>query len=489
MKTTVIFVVILSTILFTSGDSFFTNAFQLHQTSSRYARTFLNLKRPNLVVNSASDDDYRSRKINVKSSLSAFTIQGYEERDYLEFPKLSGIDFDSLKAVLTTSLMISGGTIGASALVLPEIVAKPGMAISLGIFGAVYIVNLLSGLVIAEVAIKQKEQSGNEVPSSFKAFAQTNFDSPSAACIISAISLFTNTCVFAFDLNRAGDITSQISGGVIDQSFCLVIFAISLVILRSTQTGEKISNVSSVAVMALLISFFGLLFPGLNDVQNPVDILLTPGTSSDMMSGISEAAPIILTTAIYQNIIPSVTKILNYDRIKTVAAISIGSFLPICLFVAWSYACLGGGITEEVGCDSWLYTTFSIAAVVGSSIGCTMSITEELVSFIEGNNESNDDSMVLNPMVSMVAVGIPSAAALLFAGGEDFSSALKLGGSYGSPLLYGVIPVAMAWMQRQKNEDTSDLVPGGFNTLAAIGMASSIFMLQELAADVSMFVL
>lgn len=488
MKTTHFSVTLL--IISMSNCFFFTDAFQLNEASSRGGRTFLNLKRPTLVANSAPDDDYRSRKKNVQSSLSAFSIlQGYEERDYLEYPNLSRIDFDSLKAVLTTSLMISGGTIGASALVLPEFVAKPGMAISLGIFGAVYIANLLSGLVIAEVAIKQREKNGDEVPSSFKEFAETNLNSPSAACIISAISLFTNTCVFAFDLNRAGDITSQISGGAVDQSFCLICFAFSLVILRSTQTGEKISNVSSVAVITLLTSFFGLLLPGLQEVQDPLKVLLTPGTSSDMLSGISVAAPIILTTAIYQNIVPSVTKILNYDRMKTFSAISIGSFIPICLFVAWSYACLGGGITEEVGCDGWLYTTFSIAAVIGSSIGCTMSITEELDSFIEGSNESSDSSKVPNPLASLIAVGVPSVAALVFAGGDDFSVALRLGGSYGSPFLYGVIPVAMAWMQRQNFKDAKDLVPGGFKTLAALGMVSSLFMLQALAADASTLVL
>jgi len=465
----------------------FADAFQLNESSSRRVKTFLNLKRPNLVATSTSDDDFRSRKNNVKSSLSAFTIQGYEERDYLEFPELSRVDFRGLKSVLTTSLMIAGGTIGASALVLPEYVAKPGMTVSLGIFGAVYIGNLLSGLVIAEVAIKQKEQNGDEVPSSFKEFAETNLDSPLAACVISAISLFANTCVFAFDLNRAGDITSQISGGTLDQSLCLIGFASSLIVLRSTQTGEKISNVSSIAVMTLLIAFFGLLFPGLSNVQNPAEILLTPGTSDDVMSGISEASPIILTTAIYQNIVPSVTKILNYDRVKTVAAISIGSFLPICLFVAWTYACLGGGITEQVGFDGWLYTTFSIAAIIGSSIGCTMSISEELDSFLDGGSQASEENRLPNPIVSLAAVGVPSAAALLFAGGEDFSAALRLGGSYGSPLLYGVIPVAMAWMQREKGGDKADLVPGGFNTLAAIGMASSVFMLQELASDVSAF--
>lgn len=345
----------------------------------------------------------------------------------------------------------------------------------------------MSGLVTAEVAIKQKEQNGDEVPSSFKEFAETNLDSPLAACITSAISLFANTCVFAFNSNRAGDVASQISGGILDQLLCLIAFASSLIILRSTQTGEKISNVSSVAVMTLLISFFGLLFPGLSNVQNPAEILLTPGTADDVMSGISEASPTILTTAIYQNTVPSVTKILNYDRVKTVAAISIGSFLPICLFVAWSHACLGGGITEQVGFDGWLYTTFSIAAIIGSSIGCTMSISEELDSFLDGNSQASGEKRLTNPVVSLAAVGVPSAAALLFAGGEDFSAALRLGGSYGSPLLHGVIPAVMAWMQRQKGGDGADLVPGGVNTLAAIGMVSSLFMIQELASDISAF--
>lgn len=122
---------------------FFADAFQLNESSSRRAKTFLNLKRPNLVATSASDDDFRSKKNYVKSSLSAFTTQGCEERDYMEFPELSRVDFRGLKSVLTTSLMIAGGTIGASALALPEHVAKPGMTVSLGIFGGKLLGELL----------------------------------------------------------------------------------------------------------------------------------------------------------------------------------------------------------------------------------------------------------------------------------------------------------------------------------------------------------
>jgi hypothetical protein len=44
------------------------------------------------------------------------------------------IDWNDLQSIITTALMISGNTIGAGCLVLPEIAAKPGLAISTDLF-------------------------------------------------------------------------------------------------------------------------------------------------------------------------------------------------------------------------------------------------------------------------------------------------------------------------------------------------------------------
>jgi hypothetical protein len=77
----------------------------------------------------------------------------------------------SVMPILSTSLMITGKMIGADMLALPEFAAGPGMGVSTSLFVGAFIVNLLSGLLIAGVAINQYDSSDSDVSSSFKEFA------------------------------------------------------------------------------------------------------------------------------------------------------------------------------------------------------------------------------------------------------------------------------------------------------------------------------
>jgi tyrosine-specific transport protein len=344
--------------------------------------------------------------------------------------------------------------------------------------------NLLSGLIIAEVAIKQHDSSGKDVPSSFKEFADVNLDFPMAGTIIACISLFVNTCIMSFDLTRAGQIMSDLFGGV--DPFAMSVGIGALVAgLASTQTAKNLSGFASLAVTALFVSFAGLLLPGLANVHDPLAVFMAPGTSSDFLSGVSQAAPIILMTCVYQNIVPSVTKILNYDRTKTVAAMVLGSAIPLCMFLAWCYASIGGGIDTSVGAAGPLLTAFSLSAVSGSSIGAVMSLSEELDSvFTEPTEEKQESDRFSMPSV-LLSVAAPLTAAYMFAGGDSITAALQLAGGYGTPLLYGAIPVAMAWTQRNKLPLKEDLVPGGAATLGGLGVGAMAFMGQELFQDIS----
>ena len=64
--------------------------------------------------------------------------------------------------------------------------------------------------------------------------------------------------------------------------------------------------------------------------------------------------------------------------------------------------------------------------------------------------------------------------------------ALGLCGSFGSPILYGVVPALMAWNQRQKKDtETKPLVPGGLASVGALGAAASVYVGEGLAQQVS----
>ena len=91
--------------------------------------------------------------INIPGSMA---VVPEEEGDDGSSPSLSW-NLADIQSVLTTALLVTGNTVGAGALVLPELAAKPGFAISTAMFSVAYLINLMSGLILAEVAIKQHE--------------------------------------------------------------------------------------------------------------------------------------------------------------------------------------------------------------------------------------------------------------------------------------------------------------------------------------------
>jgi hypothetical protein len=129
-----------------------------------------------------------------------------------------------------------------------------------------------------------------------------------------------------------------------------------------------------------------------------------------------------------------------------------------------------------------------------------MSLAEELENYFSTKPEEscpafpvvtdNDDDLPRKETFSLPSVLLsvlpPLTAGVLLSGGHDFSVALHCSGSYGMPLLYGVIPVALAWTQRTQEtakEGSNDFVPGGFASLGLLGAASTGFLAQGFGAD------
>lgn len=394
--------------------------------------------------------------------------------------------------ILSTSLLITSNTVGAGCLVLPELIESgPGLLPSAGIFTTAYIINLLSGLMIAQIAITQKEQSQSidETPSSFKEFTRVNLNSDTAANMVSMISLFVNACVLSFDLNRIGTIgttllsSSPISSAITSMlsitsvlslpNIISIIWGTGIISLLCTQTSQRLSQFSNILVTALFVSFGGLLIPGLCNVQDPIGTILTPPANWDSLPAV---APIILMSMIYQNIVPTVTKLLDYNRFQTVASISIGSFIPFVLYMSWIYACLGHGIDTSIItspssgaadammnhhndiASSILLPIFSVVTIAGSTLCGGVSMSEEIESFLPKKKNDDDDGLKTATTEAPAAFQIPSAipsvlvpllASFMFAGadGNGLTGALTLAGSIGSPLLYGAIPAYIAYQQ------------------------------------------
>lgn len=401
----------------------------------------------------------------------------------------------ALSPVLTTALLIAGNEIGASCLALPQVAQGPGMLPATGLFLSIYGFHLLSGLVVAEIAIKQHEASGDEVPSSFRAFSEANLDNPLAINSIATISIFSNLCVLAFDIAKAGTIGSNILESV-DASVVAIGFTTVLATLVGTQTRQRLSAVGSVVFLLLVSSFAVLLVPGLSHIPDPIGAFTARGNDADdLVGGLLKMAPIAFQAAFYQNLVPTATKILKYDRRNIMTAIGLGSLLPTLLFIAWTFSVLGGGVSLE-GTDGIPLRAFSCTALWGSALGCTVAITEEIDAVLESttsfpeSTETNDDLIVASSSstagdgtkfswpAALIAASLPLGAGLWSSGNGDVAASfLFFAGAFCTPLLCGPVPVGMAVLQRQKWPSSPNMVPAA--GLGLVGVGSLAFVGQE----------
>ena len=196
----------------------------------------------------------------------------------------------------------------------------------------------------------------------------------------------------------------------------------------------------------------------------------------------------------FQNVVPTVTRLLNYDRVKVVSAITLGSLIPLLIYVSWCAVSLGGGMMTSDSGSGLLLTVFSMVTVAGSSIGALLSLSEECQSLLLKNKSDQQASEEeRGDVFALPAVAAPAGLALVLSQvfADDITHALKLAGSYGSPLLYGLIPVAMAWSQYQKQQHQQEtakntsLIPGGVAGLGVLGLGGSALIGLELMDSVT----
>ena len=316
---------------------------------------------------------------------------------------------------------------------------------------------------------------------------------------VSSIPVAVNSLVLVFAASKAGELgSSLLSPWLTDVDPLAASFGFLDIVgaFLSTLSGPKLSTVASFCVTALLVAFGGILLPGLASVQDPMATLMAPGLAGDeWFTSVATAAPIVMTALQFQNVVPSLTKILKFDRQKTVAAIVMGSFIPLAMYLAWCFAVLGGGVdSTSGGLAGPLMAVFSAITLFGSSIGAAMSVTEEVETFVSkastkavsGATVMDTKNEVFSLQAVLVSLAVPMVGVVAFSGGDDASAALGVAGSFLAPILYGVIPAIMSMNQRKKLvSHKNSLVPGGLASVSALGLAASVYVGEELASHMA----
>jgi hypothetical protein len=106
--------------------------------------------------------------------------------------------------------------------------------------------------------------------------------------------------------------------------------------------------------------------------------------------------------------------------------------------------------------------------------------------FSKGDAKEKSDIFSL-PAV-LISLALPLAGVVACAG-HDMNDALGVAGSFGSPLLYGILPAMMAMNQRKKTTiETQPLVPGGMVSVGALGLAAVTYIGEGLASRAGDFI-
>lgn len=377
-----------------------------------------------------------------------------------------------------------------------------------------YVLNLISSLLISEVAIKQHEQncktatSVNTLPASFKEFADAILGSE-AGNAMSFVSLFINMCVLSFALMRGQEVFFGSNIG--NEAAVAGAFALVLTAMTTVLDNMILSKISSLCGIVMFTAFVGVVLPALPFSVTHLDVLGTVDVSPmdliDRSRSMLNIVPILLMLSTFQNITPTVTKLLNFDRLQVSLATIIGSGIPIVMYVMWMFVNMSGGINAQCassnGMSDMLVSAFLMSSLLGSSIACVMSIAEEFESLLKKSSEPEclveDDvatTIILKDTNQRQKLSFPSvilsiipplAAGVYFAGSDTdgaFTGALDVAGKYGATLLYGIVPFALALSQRKKGIKADDLVPGGSIPIICLGGCAFAYLAQSFSTDI-----
>jgi len=144
-----------------------------------------------------------------------------------------------------------------------------------------------------------------------------------------------------------------------------------------------------------------------------------------------------------------------------------------------------------------IYKIFSLAAISTSFIGCSLSMLEEFSEFLRnlGAPLSSDEDADKEKLPLYLVILLPPLLASVFGLGGGLLSAVGASGGYGDPLLFGLLPVVMAWKQRYEvpnasngfvsAEDLKDmrvkpLLPGGKVSLGLLGAVTIAMLFNKM---------
>ena len=385
-----------------------------------------------------------------------------------------GDDSDVINAIA----LIAGTTVGAGILALPSISKETGFLYSsLGLVGS-YIFMLVTGLFIAEVncnlmASKDRQQAARGEAESIGVLSMATQTLGNGVGTASGlIYVFMHYALLVAYISQGGKILSEALS--LSPLAGMSAFTAAIGGTLAFAPKEVVARMNNAFVVVVLSSFLLLVVCGTQSITN-----LSSLFEKNDLAALWSIIPVMLVALVYHNVVPSVSAQLKYNKKKITKAITIGSLIPLGMFVLWNFVILGIGASqngadiESIPQSSTIMPTaisvFSESAIITSFIGFViglLSFFNDLFASSKADKSEQKQQYLSAEAKSKLIYALtlmpPFILALL--NPDIFLQALDVSGTYGISILFGALPAAMVMKLRgdnKGNERYETFVGGG----------------------------
>lgn len=376
-------------------------------------------------------------------------------------------------------LLVAGSCIGAGMLALPILTGLSGFFPSLSMMILSWAFMTFTGLLLIEVN------------GWFK--SQINFISMTQEALgvkgkwiawISYLFLFYSLLV-AYTA-ASGAVFSAILHALFGWTFPHYLASIfftalfGFVVYLGTRTVDLFNRV---LMVGLIITYLGMIGFGLTKIDPELLMYAAPKYTL-------HALPILVVSFGFQNMIPSLTAYLREDLKKVRLTIIGGSLITLCVYLFWSLLVLGVVAPEVIqtsyargeeatvslhaafGSSTILYLAqgFAFFAIVTSFLAQGLTLTHFLADGFHVRPKGHK-------LILFVALALLPPLALALYKPQIFYAALDFAGGICAMILFGLLPIAMAWVGRYVRKHSSAYHVRGGKPALVVGLLFALLVM------------
>lgn len=382
-------------------------------------------------------------------------------------------------SVLGGMLLVAGCCIGAGMLALPILTGLAGFFPSLSMLFIAWAFMTFTGLLLVEVngwfskQVNLVTMSGEALGQKGRIMAWGSY----LFLIYSLLVAYTaaSGSVFSAILNDLFNISVPAWAASI---FFTALFG--YIVYLGTRPVDLFNRI---LMVGLIITYLGMIGLGISRIDS--ELLLHSAPKYTLLS-----LPVLVVSFGFQNIIPSLTAYMKGDLKRVRASILGGSLMALVIYLIWSLIVLGV-VEPNMISDSYQKgeeATIALRAVLGSSaisyFAQGFAFFAIVTSFLaQGLTLTHflADGFKLIPSRKnlwwLCSLALIPPLILALYNPQIFFKALSFAGGICAMILFGILPISMAWVGRYKRKHASHYHVSGGKTALIIGFLFAILVI------------